>query len=1229
MSSRPPARRRAATRPRHARAPLGLEAMERRELLATFTVTSVMDNGAGTLRQAIIDSNDNSVPDNIRFNVPADQLDAGGQASIQLDTPLPNIDGPLVIDGSTQPGFAGAVPVVEVRPRIANSLGDGFSIGVGSSTIRSLAINRFGGNAINLFTGNGNTIVSNYIGVSTDGFSDVGNRGAGIRINNSSNNVIGGSNNGNIIRFNGADGIRVSGDDIIVDGVPRSNRSINNRITSNVIDNNAGLGIDLGPDGVTANDAAPDSDVGPNFLQNFPEIASATTIERGIVFGGFIFNVTRRTEVDALLSSAANTQYLVQFFYSPAADPSGSGEGQTLFSAQQVTTDSSGFARIQLNLTNPDGIVPSGSVVTATATDPAGNTSEFSGAIPITFDSNLFDLGVTLTDSPDPVEVGSELTYVATVTNGNVSSPSDPVSVQIALPNTVQVQPGGITTSSGDFTVDGNVVTVNLGPVPPFPNSATVTIRALATAPGISQAGAAIIAGNGNDSNPSNDSATTTTEITLPGNVSVLSFRLRDTTVSESGTVATIDVVRTNSLVGAVSVDYGTADGTAVAGINYILSQGTLTFAQNEALKTFSVTILDNDQFDPNRTVGLFLGDPQQIPDPNQPDPTLRAAVGQPNRATLTIFDNDPPTPPAEFLSFSQPNYSAPENAGQAIVTVRRTGSTIGSVSIPFATASGSASAGRDFTTTSGTLTFLGGEETKDIAIPIADDAIQNGNRSFTVRLGAGVGAAVTDPSVTTVVIVDNETPPPPPPPVEGIFGFSSPEYNVGEADGAATIRITRQGGTGPASVRFQTANGSAIPGTRYQPVDTTVDFAEGETEKTVEVPVIDAPGFQGTQSVNLILLRPDQVGGPLATATLTITDNDTPPVGLFQFDPSQIVVDESAGVATLTIFRAVGSTGAASVAVSTRAGDAVPGVDYQAIDTRVDFADGETSKTVSIPIIDNFVIDGNRAFGVFLSDPMGNGAVGVPGSAVVVIANNDLDVTPPTVTDVRLSGLGGLPNSAVVLTFSEAMAPGAALSASNYSVLALGRDGRFGSGDDRLIPISRVEQSPDGTVVALFLARPVPNNEFAAIGINGNPGGLTDLAGNLLDGDGDGVAGGSFSTDLSRSSRVEYIDADGDRVILATFGGGGIEVFRNADGSASVVRIVDPVPFRTILRGRVIQARGGDGRATIGRIEGIDPFGRVRSALRTPPFIDLSQLTPSAFDDLLTPISFRRPGRS
>jgi hypothetical protein len=80
--------------------------------------------------------------------------------------------------------------------------------------------------------------------------------------------------------------------------------------------------------------------------------------------------------------------------------------------------------------------------------------------------------------------------------------------------------------------------------------------------------------------------------------------------------------------------------------------------------------------------------------------------------------------------------------------------------------------------------------------------------------------------------------------------------------------------------------------------------------------------------------------------------------------------------------------------------------------------------------------------------------------------------------------------------------------------------------------------------------------------------------------------------------------------------------VFGTADDRA--------IPIASIGRsddGQVVRQRGGDGIALIRRLEGIDPFGRVRSALRTPPFIDLSQIAPAAVDAILA-AQARRPRR-
>ena len=122
-----------------------------------------------------------------------------------------------------------------------------------------------------------------------------------------------------------------------------------------------GLGIDLGNDGPTLNDTG-DTDIGANNLQNFPVITSA-------VSGG------GTTTVQGPLNSKPLTEFRLEFFSNTACDPSGHGEGETFIGFTDVTTDGSGNASFMV--TFPIA-VPAGQLITATATDPNGNTSEFS-----------------------------------------------------------------------------------------------------------------------------------------------------------------------------------------------------------------------------------------------------------------------------------------------------------------------------------------------------------------------------------------------------------------------------------------------------------------------------------------------------------------------------------------------------------------------------------------------------------------------------------------------------------------------------------------------------------------------------------------------------------------------------------------------------------------------------------------------------------------------------------
>lgn len=198
------------------------------------------------------------------------------------------------------------------------------------------------------------TVQGNRIGTAADGVTALGNTSFGVIIA-MTNNLIGGTGagEGNLIAFNGA-GVIVSN---------RGQAGNGNAILRNSIYSNGGRGIDLGENGVTPNDKA-DIDTGANNLQNFP-LLTGSAFANGSV------------SVSGTLNSAGNTTYRLEFFGNDAIDPSGFGEGQVFLGAADVQTDASGDAAFSFDFP----IAKTSMRLTATATDPAGNTSEFSGGL--------------------------------------------------------------------------------------------------------------------------------------------------------------------------------------------------------------------------------------------------------------------------------------------------------------------------------------------------------------------------------------------------------------------------------------------------------------------------------------------------------------------------------------------------------------------------------------------------------------------------------------------------------------------------------------------------------------------------------------------------------------------------------------------------------------------------------------------------------------------------------
>ncbi|TAK99378.1 MAG: hypothetical protein EPO07_10900, partial [Verrucomicrobia bacterium] len=203
----------------------------------------------------------------------------------------------------------------------------------------------------------GNIIAGNLIGTKADGVSALGNTWIGIEINeNCSSNVVGGLSpgDGNKIAFSG---LFISGGRA---GVRVRTGSTNNAILGNSIFSNASLGIAFTGFSPTLNDPC-DGDTGGNQQQNFPVLTQAVS--------------GSNTGVRGSLDSAANATYRLQFFASPSCDALGNGEGQIYLGDKLITAG--GNCSNSFVATLPVA-VPVGYVITATATDPTNNTSEFS-----------------------------------------------------------------------------------------------------------------------------------------------------------------------------------------------------------------------------------------------------------------------------------------------------------------------------------------------------------------------------------------------------------------------------------------------------------------------------------------------------------------------------------------------------------------------------------------------------------------------------------------------------------------------------------------------------------------------------------------------------------------------------------------------------------------------------------------------------------------------------------
>ncbi|MGV1088564.1 MAG: Calx-beta domain-containing protein, partial [Mycobacterium sp.] len=194
-------------------------------------------------------------------------------------------------------------------------------------------------------------------------------------------------------------------------------------------------------------------------------------------------------------------------------------------------------------------------------------------------------------------------------------------------------------------------------------------------------------------------------------------------------------------------------------------------------------------------------------------------------------------------------------------------------VAVAYATTSnGTATAGEDYVAGAGTLTFAAGETVKSVTVGVIGDTTVESNETFTVKLSTPSGATISHARATGTILNDDTAPVLP---TLSIADVSTAEGNSGTSTMAFTVTLSKAATT-LVAVNYATANGTATAGSDYSAASGTINFAAGETAKTVTVAVSGDTTAEPAETLTVSLSAPSGATVARATATGTIVDDDT-----------------------------------------------------------------------------------------------------------------------------------------------------------------------------------------------------------------------------------------------------------------------------------------------------------------------------------------------------------------
>jgi urease beta subunit len=409
------------------------------------------------------------------------------------------------------------------------------------------------------------------------------------------------------------------------------------------------------------------------------------------------------------------------------------------------------------------------------------------------------------------------------------------------------------------------------------------------------------------------------------------------------------------------TVEFSTVDGTALAGLDYELASGTLTFTKGRSMRRVVVDVLGDslDEVDERFTVRLSHAVGAMIA-----DPTARA----------TISDDDAAGP---TVSIGDSTISEAQQSQAFIVTLAAP--MADPVTVDFATADGTATAPADYGSASGTLTFEPGQTVKQVVVSLVGDQSPEINETYSVNLSNATGASIGD-GVAVGTITDNDTP------TITVANVTVTEGNFGTVNAIFVVTLSAQSSQA-VSFEYATADGSATAPTDYTATTGSLTFEPGQTVKQIVVPVVGDTAIETAEAFALNLSNPVNATFADPAAQGTITDNDTVTISIGAATVTETNIGTRDAVFTVTLSAVSGNT--VTVDYATADGSATAGADYVAVSGTLTFAPGEVSKQIVVQVIGDTLVEANETYSVNLSAPV-NATIAGSGYGLGTITNND-----------------------------------------------------------------------------------------------------------------------------------------------------------------------------------------------------------------------------------------------